>query len=531
MRNVEIKKIISYVVLALFLITLSYFLLRFYIHQNNIIFIPTFILSFTLFIISIFDLEFSFLIFLFFMPLLNSLHLILSNLHFPVLYFLFLGLFLGGLINLIKRNKSLIYFKQKIYNPFLIFIILASISFVFTVSRLINFYPFIESEIQSFTINTAGWNNFIALNYAFFYFLNYLSGFLLFLILGNIEITEKFINRFFYSISISFLIVFFVGLYQIFFNKSFGNFGFFAVNNRINSTLTDPNSLGMYLFILFPIFIGFGYYFYNFKKYLSIFSFILSILTLIMIMYSGSRSGFLGIVIIILFYFIYLGVILFKKTFRKFNINKIFLNLISYFIIILLSVLFFYGFIFIVKNVDLDSEYPSLLVRIKQNIDIIGEENFLSYFSSGRNILWVQAAHMFMDYPISGVGVGQFIVEVSNYNTIKYGNIGLIDCTNNYYFQILSEMGILSLIVILWFFIGVIFYAIFAYIKIEDNKFKFLYLNLLLCFVVMLIIFNTSPNIIFYEIQYIFILVIWLLIKLRECFVKNINVYNENSEK
>jgi len=349
MQKVGSKKIISYSLLAIFLVFLSYTLFYFFkinsfIVAYDLIIALIFIISSTLFLVSIFKLQISLLIFVFLVPLLGSLPYILGNNHdFPTIYFLFLGLFLGGLIYLLRKNKSLVNFKLRIYAPALIFIILCLVSFIFTFSRLINFYPFVDSQIQSYTINIAGWNNFIALSYATSVFLNYLSGFLLFFIIINIEINKKFIKYFFYCISAGFLIVFLIGLYQIFFAAGFGNIDYWTIGGRINSTLTDPNSLGEYSFMMFPIFIGFGYYFYRRQKYLSIFSFILSLLTLVIMQYAGSRTSFLGIMLIILFYFIYLGAILIRKILKKFGLKKILQIIISYIIIIVILFGFLYA--------------------------------------------------------------------------------------------------------------------------------------------------------------------------------------------
>lgn len=529
MQKAEPKKIASYSLLAIFLIFLSYLLIHFYIinsfiQQYNLLFVIIFILSTVLFIISIFNLEISLLIFIFFIPLLNSLPYILGNLHdFPSIYFLFMGLFFGGLINIVKRNKSLLYLNElRIYTPIFIFIILCLISFIFTFGRLINFYPFIEREIQKFTVNVLGWNNFIALSYLVAGFLNYLSGFLLLLIIINIDISKKFIKYFFYSISIGFLIVFFVGLYQIFVNPGFGNIDYWVRGSRFNSTLTDPNALGEYVFMLTPIFIGFGYYFYNKKKNLSIFSYLLIFLVLIMMAYSGSRTSLLGIVFIILFYFIYLGGILSKKLFRRLRLNRFVLSILSYLIIITILFLFIYGTFFTIKNINLGNNPPSGFQRLKsnvENIDIGNFKKYLSSISSGRNILWWQAINMFLDYPISGVGIGQYYIEISNYNAESEVG-GVVDITNNYYLQILSELGIIPLLIILWFFVEAAMASVFIFKKIKSSSFRFLYLNFLLCFVVTLIIFNTGPNIIFFEIQYMFLIIIGFLVNFRMSFSK-----------
>ena len=522
MKNVEIKKVVNYSVIAFFLIILSYFLLRFFIHQSNIIFFPTFILAAILFAVSIFSLETSLLVFIFFIPLLNSLHVILKNTSFHVIYFLFLGLFLGSLINLVKKNKSLMYFQHRIYSPALIFIVLSLVSFVFTAGRLINFYPFTGDRISVFTVNVLGWSNMSALLFLIPSFLNYFSGFLLFFIVINICINKRFINHFFYSLASSFFIVFSVGLYQVLVNPGFGNLDYWINSGRINATLIDPNSLGSYTFILFPIFIGFGYYFWGDRKYLSAISFILNLLVIILMFYSGSRTGFLGAIIVVVFYFTYLGFILFRRIFVKLRIKKALLNVVSGFIIVALLLLLLSGAVFLIKNINLSENSPVLLTRIKANIDSFGKEGFVSYVSSGRNVLWRQAINMFLDYPISGVGIGQFNVEISNYHFVKGSINNLVDIPNNFYLHIVSEMGILPLIIMIWFFVEVILSSVYVYRRIKNGRFKFLYLNFLLCFIVMLIICNFGPTIHFFEIQYMFFIIIGVLINFRINSIKSV---------
>ena len=127
---------------------------------------------------------------------------------------------------------------------------------------------------------------------------------------------------------------------------------------------------------------------------------------------------------------------------------------------------------------------------------------------------------MFIDHPISGVGIGQYSTEISNYNMVKYGITGITDIASNYYLQVVSEMGIIPLAIILWFFIEVLSASIIVYRKIINKRFKFLYLNFLLCFIVALLIFNTGPNVIFFEIQYMFFIIIGFLVNFRINFTK-----------
>ncbi len=531
MQKAEPKKIIAYSVLAIFLTFASFLLFYFFratsfIQAYDLIIAIIFIISGTLLLVAIFKLEVSLLIFIFLVPLLGSLPYILGNNHdFPIIYFMFLGMFLGGLIYYLRKYKSLTYLKFRIYAPVFIFIILSLVSFIFTFARLINFFPFYDSQIEVYTVNVVGWNNFISMSYMTSAFLNYFSGFLLFFIFINIVISKKFIKYFFYALSAGFLVVFLIGLVQIFFKAGFGNIDYWTQGGRINSLLTDPNSLGGYVFMMFPIFIGFGYYFYRRQKYFSIAAFIMSVFALFLMQYSGSRTSFVGFVIILLFYFIYLGAILIRKIFKKTNLRRVLLNVISYMIIIVILAGLLFAAISVIENIKFEEGSTSLWRRIQYDIIVFKEHgpagSFTDQYSANkRNILWKQAFNMFIDHPISGVGIGQYSTEISNYNMVKYGITGITDIASNYYLQVVSEMGIIPLAIILWFFIEVLSASIIVYRKIINKRFKFLYLNFLLCFIVALLIFNTGPNVIFFEIQYMFFIIIGFLVNFRINFTK-----------
>ena len=497
MGKKELKKIISYSLIGVFLILFSCYCISLYIPQSFLIYIIGFTLSAILFGISVYSLEISFLIFIFIVPVTGPINEILLSTDFHFQFFLFLGFFLGGLINLIRRKKSLADFNLRVYVPSAIFIILTFISLMFTLLRL-KIVPFIANGISNFNVNILAVGNLQAIKYANFLFLFYTTAFLLFFITSKIEINKKFLKSFFYFLSAGFLITFFYGWYQILFNPYFFNDPTFARKHQINSTLVGPNSYGMYLCILIPVFIGFGYYLYKHKKILGFYSFILSLLAVVMLFYTGARASFLGFLIIVVFYFFYFGLILIRRIFKRFKIKKILLNLISYFIILVVVFSALSGLIFTVKNMDIDEDYPGIFTRLKKDINSFEELGLKSIYLIDpiRVIIYKQGINMFLDNPLSGIGIGQFYIELPKYNLKEYGDARIaLDHPLNLYLQILSEMGIFQLAVILWFFAEVIVLSIIFYRKIKNNRFRFLYMNLILSFVVLLFIYNLSGNI------------------------------------
>jgi O-antigen ligase len=506
MQKTEVKKIIGYILIGVFLILFSYYTVSLYVdYPQYLLYILCFSLSSILFVVSIFNLEISFVIFIFLMTIVEPLRWMIPFKDFHFHFFLFLGFFLGGLINIIRRKKSLLDLNLRIYSPAVIFIILSFISLVFTLLRL-KFIPFIASGISDFNVNILVVGNLQAIKYAVNRFLIYLSGFLLFFIVSRLKIDKKSVKSFFYFLSASFLITFFFGWYQILIDPHFSNFGNYALKYQFNSTFIDPNSYGMYLCVLIPAFIGFGYYLYNRKKILGFYSFILSPLAVVMLFYTGARAEFIGLAIIMIFYFFYFGMILMRRIFRRFNMRKLLLNLISCFIIIAILSSALFGLVFFIKNMDINENYPGIFTRLKANINSF-EENDFETIMNRRQRNWNQAVNMFIDYPISGVGISQYFVQLPNYNVRVYGNAisNQLEDPLNLYLQILSEMGIIPLLIILWFFVEVIIFSIIFYRKIESKGFRFLFLNLLLSFVVLLVVSifdsfvnNYSPLFIFF---------------------------------
>ena len=521
MQRLEVKKAVSYSILGIFLILLSYYTISLYVDfPHYSLYILCFSLSCIFFIVSIFNLEISFIIFLFLMTIINPLRWMIPFKDFHFYYFLFLGFFLGGLINLVRRKKSLIDFNVRIYSPAVIFIILSFVSLVFTLLRL-KLVPFMANGISDFNVNILAVGNLQAIKYAVNRFIIYLSGILLFFIVSRLKIDKKSIKSFFYFLSASFVITFFFGWYQILVNPKFCNFGNYAGKDQINSTLIDPNSYGMYLCILIPVFIGFGYYLYNHKRILGFYSFILSLLAVVMLFYTGARAEFLGFAIIMIFYLFYFGLILMRRIFRRFNMRKLLLNFISCFVIaaIVFSVLL--GLLFTIKNMDINEDYPGIFTRLKDNIESFEEHDFETIMNR-RERNWNQAINMFLDYPVSGVGISQYVVQLPDYNVREYGDAisNQLEDPLNLYLQILSEMGIFQLMIILWFFVEVVILSIIFYRKIKSKGFRFLYMNLLLSFVVLLFIYSVSGNINLFPPMIFFFALIGILVNFSINFKK-----------
>jgi hypothetical protein len=318
---------------------------------------------------------------------------------------------------------------------------------------------------------------------------------------------------------ISFLVIFFISLFQLYGDISFGNLQKYAEYGRINSTMNDPNSLSNYLIMLFPIFIGFGFYLINFKKMLGIASFILGALTLFLLPYTGARIGMLGIIIIFLFYAFYLRRVIIFKILPKRKNKKLILNLISYLVIFTILASIIFGFVFLIENIEMKGILPPGFQRIMHDINSVAVDDIYKAFISimnDRDILWIQSINMFIDHPLKGVGIGQFIFKLPDYNLMLFNDPYIvIDNPTNLYLEILSEMGIFQLLLFIWFFAEVIISSIFIFRMTNSKKFRFLYMNFFLSFIVMVLIYCFTGVTSSFAVRYLFFTIIGILVSFR----------------
>ncbi|MBC8387722.1 MAG: O-antigen ligase family protein [Actinobacteria bacterium] len=378
------------------------------------------------------------------------------------------------------------------------------------------------------------------------YFLNYIVGFLFFFIVINTFKNLKEILTAVIILLSSTMISVFIGFYQYFFNPLFGNISFWLEMNRINATFTDPNSLGTYSLMIFPLFVCL--IFFSRKWFIKLIVGLLSISFLINMFFSGSRTAFIGLLTSSAI-FIIIGL---WKAIEKLNMRfkkparykKVLLWLFTVVILVvlLLSILNFLPAIS--KEVA-----PSnvLLGRINLALDKLNtafknkEWEAISMISKDREILWEQAVYMFRDHPISGVGVGAYVIELPNYyiksGMADYRN-SLVDYCGNYYLQFLSELGLPGLLLILFIFFIIIKKA-FIYFKSQNyinglEGYNWLTAGLFISFTSMIIALIFGPHTNFNEIQFTFWLIIGLMlssIMIKENRRKDLTIHDINKGK
>jgi len=495
-------------------------------------------LMFIIYILSLYKIKWGLFLFIFLIPLLNFSTIPFIKRPRQIILFLFFGLFLGFLVSnthkfLCRRSFKYsggVVFEKKITKAMFIFIVILFISCVITIFRYSNFYPFITNNYYDLAININGVRSTGSMIWTIRCFYNYFVGFLFFILIFNVIKSVKDIVNSIISLVLATMISAGVIIYQYYFNPYFGNIEHWVNSGRYNATFTDPNALGAFTILLFPIFIGLLIYFK--KWYLRVLVLASFSLFLMELFFSGSRSAFIGIILAIAIFAVILiirGIRYIKKRTPFYSRRK---KIILWLVPIIILMLLVSSFIYLLNAPDSFILKTSLVDRTIKTFKTgiyytkeIGIIEGLKSISNYRYIFWGQAVMMFKDYPLTGVGQGSYLLQLPNYlamNRTGYlinGKLA-VDYTGNYYLQVLSELGLPGLILILFIFYLFI-NKVFNYfrakkrLKVFENS-DWLLTALFVSFVSMLVGQIFGPHTNFDEVQF----TLWLVIGLMISYVK-----------
>ena len=526
------KKLITRTIVFLIFYIIFFLYMRLIVEDDLSLILFTHSLMFIIYLLSLYKIKYGLFLFVFLIPLLNFQGIPFVTQPRYIILFLFFGLFLGFLINNTSKflssysleNSRGIIIDSSIAKAMLIFVFILILSSAVTIFRYSNFYPFITNNYYDLAINVNGVRSTDSMIWTIRYFYNYFIGFLFFILIFNvIDRVKDIINSIFFLISAT-MISAGVIIYQYYFNPYLGNVSHWVNSGRFNATFTDPNALGAFTILLFPVYIGLLIYFK--RWYLRLLILISLSLFLILLFFSGSRSAFIGIILTITIFII----IFIIRGFRYIKRRWIKIALISIPIIILLSFTFFS--LYLINNPDSSIMEISLIHRsidsLKSGIYYTREFGIIEGFKSISNyryIFWEQAVMMFKDYPLTGVGQGSYILQLPNYLATNWtgylvdGKLG-VDYAGNYYLQILSELGFSGIVVIL-FIIYLLINKVFNYFRVKKYLKEFensdwLLIALFISFISMLVVQFFGPHTNFDEIQ----LTLWLIIGLMIVYIK-----------
>jgi len=460
------------------------------------------------------------LFFIFAFPLINNLPYFFGIYeplpHAPAALVLFLFYFFGWLIHktLFKKSRP---FRQIILKPIVLFSLIVFISGVITFFRYANFYPFLSDSIYELKINVYGTAAGGAIMSVVFFSLNYLTGIAFFFIFLSTAKSRDFIKKALVILCLSTFISLSFGLFQHLKNMKFGNNPISINYGLINATFKDALSFGAYLAMIIPLTSGVCF---TFKGLIRLFSFSIVLFSLYMVFFSGSKSGLLSIMIsLILFLILSLIIIINLIKAKSISFKKI--NWAT-FLIILLVITTFLGGIKFKNYFNKELAASQTLSRVKS---LFKQENLKSFFYGRADTLWKMAIPMIKDYPLSGVGIGGYIIESSNYSKQYATDIGTPESAENYILQVGSELGLIGIILVLWILWEIIKQVRRSYLKIPPtDNYKFILIGAIAGIISFLLIIQTHTFIGSYEIKYTF----WLLVGIVFCLGRPGEGINKN---
>lgn len=381
--------------------------------------------------------------------------------HTPTALLLFLVLFWGWSINRL-RTRSKVIIRDPILKPMLFFSLILLVSGIITALRYMNFFPFTTGHLRELMVNVNGVRTGGALMSSLFSSLSYVSAFIFFLIAVNTVKDKAYLKKLLSALMLSAVIVLVFAFVQRYYSMSFGNILIFSSLKRLNSTFMDPNSFGLFMAGFVPLLLGLLISSKGARRGLIL---VLLLLCLFVFPWVGSRSAMLGLCVgIVVFGIALMGSLppLRRKKIKVFAAIAVLL---------------------VVSGIFLStvSQNTSLYERFQQDLDMLSQKSALRMIIDPLRIrLWQAAGSMFMQYPLSGVGLGAYIIEFSNYTKAKGFETHHTDSAENYLLHVGAETGIIGLVIVFWLLYEVVRLTTCAWrMNREDGKDRFIFLGLL----------------------------------------------------
>jgi hypothetical protein len=397
-----------------------------------------------------------------------------------------------------------------IFRPMSLFVVLVIVSALITFLRYANFFPFKGDNIYELTANIHRVTSGGAIMSVIFTALSYLTGIGVFLALITSLNSSVLVRHAIGVLALSTGLSSLFAVYQHFGNPTLGNNPISVNQGLINGTFRDAMSFGAYLAITASFFMGAAF---GFRKGMRAVCVGLFFLSSFMILFTGSRSGLLILPIIIIFFGIMSASQLRKQRSilgRKKNIRK------KYRLFTLSASIVIVGFIILFGIAHKDSVIKTISSSrtIERTKALVSKPTLDNILKSRGHAGWPLAAAMIKDYPLAGVGIGGYIIEMSNYAKDKNVPIDIPESAENSALQISSELGLIGLVFAAWIFWEIIKQIVRLFKSIpRSSSDRYLIIGLTGGILAFVLISFVHTFIWSYEIKYTF----WLLVGLLFC--------------
>jgi hypothetical protein len=335
--------------------------------------------------------------------------------------------------------------------------------------------------------------------------LNYLTGFAFFFIiiqtLKSLSDLRKSLAALWLGAGLALLF----GLYQQVKDIRLGNNPTSLVMELVSATFKDSLSFAAFLAMTIPLWIGLAIACKGARRWAAIFAAGLSIY---MLLFTGSKGALLSLVVAILF-FLALGL---GNIYARIKSDSIPLKRprkSTVLAFILMAIILFGLFAF--KNPIREQIGGSVtLARLKWYgfAQGLNSENIKLLFQARTSQLWKMAVAMIRTYPLTGVGMGAYIIEVANYSALTKTPFDP-ESAENYILQVGAELGLFAVLVIAWVFWEILRQVRKSYREISAaDPNRFILIGAASGIFAFLMIIQSHTFIGSYEVKYTF----WLLV-------------------
>jgi hypothetical protein len=352
--------------------------------------------------------------------------------------------FVGGWLASLHRNSGLLSPNASIFKPLAIFAVLVAVSALITFWRYANFAPFRSDYIYELITNAHGVSAGGAIMSVVQFSLNYLTAIAFIFILSRIFVPGECVKPLIGCVLASAFVSLLFGLFQHFGHVTVGNNPISWSQNLVNASFKDAMSFGAYLVMIIPLALGIAF---AYRGVLRIISCLVMLLACAMLFFAGSKSGLLSLPISLLIVML-LNIKSVSRALhpKRFSLKR--LDWSSRVVVVAIVAIMLGGIVFHKRLIREIAESRS----IERINDMFFKDTFKVVFRGRADTLWKLAIPMIRDYPLTGVGMGSYIIEVSNY--AKLHDVSLItpESAENYILQVGTELGLAGVVLIAWVF-------------------------------------------------------------------------------
>ena len=305
--------------------------------------------------------------------------------------------------------------------------------------RFAGFIPFAADRLYEFPVNVNGVSAGGARMSVVFAALNILSGMGFYVLLRPLMRDARFRMKAVSAMAAALLVASAAGLVQKLVDPGLGNTAFWVKMGQINGTFKDPNAFATVLSLFIPLLAA---AFFRRPGRRRLFFGAAALASLAIFPFIGARSPLLGLGAGLVWVLVAAA-----AEWRRSG-GKLGKPALAGIVVVLAAAVGLGAFA---------AQRTRLFERLAANVSALAKGGGLVGISPERYFLWREALAMASDHPISGVGMGAYIVELPNYyaadaSASKTALEGWKrnDSAENLPLQIGAELGVIGLIGFLW---------------------------------------------------------------------------------